>query len=68
MNQHCKQIHRRWFQLRKDLEQSWGYQEIPKSGWRFHNFLGYCKEQGELSYVPLKLPLSADAESSTATN
>jgi hypothetical protein len=54
----CKDTHRAWFEMRRELEVSWG-QELPTDGWNLNNTLGYCKAQRLQGYVPMKLPSNA---------
>jgi len=54
----CKEVHRAWFDFRKSLELSWGY-DIPKEGWYFERTLGYCTKKGGVKkryYVGLQMP------------
>lgn len=51
----CKDTHRAWFNLRRELEVSWGY-EVPTDGWNYNITGGYCTTPKWQGYIPLKLP------------
>jgi len=57
----CKDTHKAWFTMRRELELSWG-QELPTTdhGWNQNTTLGYCKNQRSTGYIPMKLPTTTD--------
>lgn len=53
----CKDTHRAWFEMRRELELSWGMDPPSEAdGWNINTTLGYCKGQRSQGYVPMKLP------------
>ena len=53
----CIDHHRKWFELRRSLEQEWN-RTIPTDGWYFERTLGYCRRDNP----PQRLPNETNIE------
>jgi hypothetical protein len=47
----CTNHHRKWFELRRSLEQEWN-RTIPTDGWYFERTLGYCRRDDPPQRLP----------------
>lgn len=59
----CKEVHKKWFEIRQSLEKSWGI-EAPTDGWYFERTLGYCTKKGGFKiryYLPIQIPSNLPA-------
>jgi len=62
-SQLCRNLHGRWFQMRKDLEDSWvksygdAYIPVDRNGaYVKTHFLGFCKTDGKQGYLNIVVP------------
>ena len=54
----CRKLLHAWFEVRSDLEKSWGRPGMGKGvGWpQSDHFFGYCKSSGKHGYLPIEQP------------
>jgi hypothetical protein len=52
----CRKLHHEWFQIRSDLEESWGRSAIGNGSYEQDHFFGYCKSHGKPGYLPIEKP------------
>jgi hypothetical protein len=62
----CYQTHQTWFELRSEMEVSWGRsgRGSSKNKTFVEKFLGYCHNYGGVSYEQIKLPYGSISSSS----
>ena len=52
----CRQLTHVWYQVRSELEQSWGRSGRGPGEYDVDQFYGYCSKPGKEGYVPMVLP------------
>lgn len=52
----CRQLTRVWYQVRSELERSWGRSGQGPGTYDVEQFYGYCTKAGKDGYVPMALP------------
>jgi len=53
----CEQLHKKWFQLRDELETTSGVDKSYRIPSRYKDSLGMCKRYGDSGYLPIPLSL-----------
>ena len=57
----CRQLTHVWYQVRSELEVSWGRSGYGSGDWERDQFYGYCKFSGHKGYEPIQEPYGATA-------
>jgi hypothetical protein len=52
----CRKLHREWYQIRSELEQSWGRSGSGAGTFDSDQFYGYCTQNGKNGYLPIAKP------------
>lgn len=52
----CRKLHHEWYQIRSDLEQSWGRSPNGPGTFQSDHFYGYCSKAGKDGYLPIGQP------------
>ena len=52
----CRKLHREWFQIRSEMEISWGRSGQGEGTLQKEQFFGYCSKMGDKGYIPIKTP------------
>ena len=63
----CRELQHEWFQIRSDLEQSWGRDAVGSGNFQKDHFFGFCSDHGKSGYMniqpPYGLPIPSSSES-----
>lgn len=55
----CRRLHHRWFQIRSELEQSWGRESFGNGTFERDHSFGYCSGGGSDGYLQMEQPFGA---------
>ena len=63
----CRQFLHKWFDVRSDLEKSWGRLGVGPYDFQTEHFHGFCKSKGERGYLPIAKPYGRKVATTTTT-
>lgn len=57
----CREMHGKWYELRSELEASWGRNKIGPGSYYLDHYKGYCSYFGKKGYQSIQLPYGQPA-------
>lgn len=52
----CREMNRHWYQVRSQLEASWGRNGTGSGNFNFDHYQGFCEKEGWKGYLPIRTP------------